>query len=43
MVRAEALQSALNNYTVLQELQVESLDQVKNSEMKDRILSVAYR
>ena len=40
-VRAEALQSILNNYAVLQELWVESLDQVKDSEMKARILGVA--
>ena len=41
MVRAEALQSILNNYAVLQELWVESLDQVKDSEMKAYILGVA--
>ena len=40
-VRAEALQSILNNYAVLQELWVESLDKVKDSEMKARILGVA--
>ena len=40
-VRAEALQSILTNYAVLQELWVESLDQVKDSEMKARILGVA--
>ena len=41
MVRAEALQSILNNHAVLQELWVESLDQVKDSEMKACILGVA--
>ena len=40
-VRAEALQSILNNYAVLQELWIESLDQVKYSEMKAHILGVA--
>ena len=40
-VRAEALQSILNNYMVLQELWMESLDKVKDSEMKARILGVA--
>ena len=42
-VRAEALQSILNNYAVLQELWVESLDRVKDSEMKARILGVALQ
>ena len=40
-VRAEALQSILSNYTALQELWVESLDRVKDSEMKARIHGVA--
>ena len=40
-VRAEALQSILNNYAVLQELWVESVDKVRDSEMKARLLGVA--
>ena len=43
MVRAEALQSILNNnmHAVLQELWVESLGQVKDSEIKVPTLGVA--
>jgi len=40
-VRAEELQSILGNYTALQELWVESLDKVKDTEMKARIHGVA--
>ena len=40
-VRAEALQSILSNYTALQELWVESIDRVKDSEIKARIHGVA--
>ena len=41
MVRAEALQSILDNYSVLHELWIESIDIVKDTEMKARILGVA--
>ena len=40
-VRAEALQSMLNNYEVLQDLWIESLDAVTITEMKDCIQGVA--
>ena len=39
-VRADALQSILNNYEVLQELWIESHDFVKDTEMKARICGV---
>ena len=39
-VRAEALQSILENYQVLLELWIESVDIVKDTEMKARILGV---
>ena len=40
-VRAEALQSILDNYEVLIELWIESLDVIKDSDMKARINGVA--
>ena len=40
-VRAEALQSILDNYEVLSELWIESLDVIKDSDMKARINGVA--
>ena len=40
-VRAEALQSILDNYSVLHELWIESIDIVKDTERKARILGVA--
>ena len=40
-VRAEALQSILDNYEVLSVLWIESLDVIKDSDMKARINGVA--
>ena len=39
-VRAEALQNILENYEVLHELWIESVDAVTDTEMKARILGV---
>ena len=41
-VRAEALQSILNSFAVLQEFWVESLDQLKDSEMKVHTLGCCF-